>query len=142
MSQVYTIGQLSKLADCKVPTIRWYEDKGLLPAANRSEGNQRRYSPQHLMTLKFIRHARALGFDLPAIQKLLTLNGCCYGDHLEADQIAREHLDEVRGKILQLQAMEQELVAMLDGCAYETDHQCRILEVLADHSLCQHEHGE
>lgn len=140
MSEFYSIGQLSKLAQCKVPTIRWYEDKGLLPAPTRTEGNQRRYTKRHLTTLRFIRHARALGFDLPAIEKLQQLNGCCYGDHIEADRIAQEHLDDVRNKIAKLKAMEAELVAMIEGCDYEHSHKCRILDVLADHGLCGSDH--
>lgn len=140
MSNYYSIGQLSKLSDCKVTTIRWYEDKGLLPPAGRTEGNQRRYTDKHLTTLRFIRHARALGFDLAAIEKLKQLNGCCYGDHVEADKIALHHLTDVRDKIQRLQALETELVTMIEGCHYEESHQCRILEVLADHGQCEGDH--
>lgn len=140
MAQFYSIGQLSKLTDCKVPTIRWYENKGLLPEAFRTEGNQRRYTERHLNILRFIRHSRALGFDLPAVEKLLRLNSGNYRDHIEADNIAREHLNDVRHKIRRLQAMETELSAMVQGCHYEENHQCQILEVLSDHTLCAGDH--
>lgn len=138
----YSIGQLSKLTDCKVPTIRWYEERGLLSEPGRNAGNQRRYNEQHLQQLRFIRHARALGFDLPAIQQLQQLSSCCLSDHLTADEIARQHLLEVQTKISQLQAMEAELQRMIDSCNYDEEHQCRVLEVLADHSLCGCEHGQ
>lgn len=136
----YSIGQLSKLTDCKIPTIRWYEERGLLPAPGRNSGNQRRYNQQHLMLLRFIRHARELGFDLPSIQQLQKLCSCCMDDHLEADRIARRHLTEVQSKIAQLQAMEKELNRMIETCNYEDEHQCRVLEVLADHTHCATEH--
>ena len=141
MSNDYSIGQLSKLTNCKIPTIRWYEERGLLPAANRNSGNQRRYNSQHLTLLRFIRHARELGFDLPAIEQLQKLCSCCLDDHLQADQIAKQHLIDVQQKIAQLQAMEAELQRMIDNCHYEDEHQCRVLEVLADHSLCNSEHS-
>ncbi|MEH6577103.1 MAG: helix-turn-helix domain-containing protein [Amphritea sp.] len=140
MSNSYSIGQLSQLADCKITTIRWYEKEGLLPAASRNSGNQRRYTDQHLMTLRFIRHARALGFDLAAVRQLQQLCSCCFDDHQEADRIAREHLLEVRAKIKRLQAMEEELARMVDSCQYDQSHQCRVLEVLADHTLCEDDH--
>lgn len=38
-----SIGELSKRTGVKVPTIRYYEQMGLIREADRSEGNQRRY---------------------------------------------------------------------------------------------------
>lgn len=141
MAHFFSIGQLAQLADCKVPTIRWYEKEGLLAAAQRSAGNQRRYTEQHLMMLRFIRHARALGFDLAAVRQLQQLSSCCVADHQLADQIAREHRQAVREKIQRLQALEAELTRMVESCRYEQQHQCQVLEVLADHTLCTGEHA-
>ena len=56
--QDYSIGELSAETGVKVPTIRYYEQMGLVAAPERSEGNQRRYSRQELERLAFIRHAR------------------------------------------------------------------------------------
>ena len=63
-----TIGKLSKTAGVKVPTIRYYEEIGLLPEAERSAGNQRLYGTATMDRLTFIRHARELGFTLEAIR--------------------------------------------------------------------------
>ena len=43
-----TIGKLGEAAGVKVPTIRYYEQIGLLPEAERSSGNQRLYSRKAL----------------------------------------------------------------------------------------------
>ncbi|HEX2146766.1 MAG TPA: MerR family transcriptional regulator, partial [Pseudorhizobium sp.] len=59
---MYSIGDLSRRTGVKVPTIRYYEQMGLITAAHRSEGNQRRYEKTDLERLAFIRHARDLGF--------------------------------------------------------------------------------
>jgi DNA-binding transcriptional MerR regulator len=56
-----------------VPTIRYYEQIGLLPALARSEGNCRHYEAHDLSRLAFIRHARQLGFEIDAIRTLLAL---------------------------------------------------------------------
>lgn len=136
----YAIGKLSKLTDCKIPTIRYYEEIGLLPAADRNAGNQRRYNDQHLLKLRFIRHARALGFDLEAIRELVQYSDAPNHHCHDADQVARRHLKEVERKILRLQSLQSELQRMLDLCQHSGDKRCRILEVLADHALCESEH--
>ena len=57
----------------KAPTIRYYEQIGLLPAPPRSEGNRRQYDTDDLRRLAFIRHTRELGFEIDAIRALLPL---------------------------------------------------------------------
>lgn len=137
------IGQLAKLTNCKVPTIRYYEKVGLLPEARRNEGNQRRYSEEHLKILRFIRHARALGFDQESVRQLLQLSQCHFGlCNREADEIAKQHLQHITQRIQQLKALESELRLMIDTCEQEEGaHRCRVLEVLSDHELCSSEHG-
>src|SRR5260370_26929333 len=67
------IGALSQKTRCKVETIRYYEKAGLLPAPARSPGGYRLYRNDHLKRLTFIRRARALGFAIEEVRKLLTL---------------------------------------------------------------------
>lgn len=140
MEKSYSIGTLARLADCKATTIRWYEQRGLLPEPQRNAGNQRRYSAHHLTLLRFIRHARSLGFDLEAIRQLQGLSASSYEDHLEADRMAQEHLQAVQHKIRQLQALEEALQTMLERCHYEDENLCKVLEVLSDHTLCKSDH--
>ncbi len=67
------IGEAARRSGVKVPTIRYYEEVGLLPEPPRSEGNRRLYGETHLQRLAFIRHARELGFEVDAIRTLLDL---------------------------------------------------------------------
>ena len=71
--QGFTIGRLSRSTGCKVQTIRFYEQIGLLPQPTRSEGNQRLYTEADADRLCFVRHCRELGFSLDAIRELLSL---------------------------------------------------------------------
>ena len=73
MLQSVPIGEAARQSGVKVPTIRYYEQIGLLPAPPRSEGNRRSYEATDLRRLSFIRHARELGFEIEAIRALLTL---------------------------------------------------------------------
>ncbi len=70
---MFSIGELSRRTKVKVPTIRYYEEMGLLAEAERTSGNQRRYDKAGLERLSFIRHARDLGFSIEAISSLIEL---------------------------------------------------------------------
>ena len=132
------IGELSRRAGVKVPTIRYYEGVGLMPPAPRSEGRQRRYDESHVTRLNFIRHARELGFEVDAIRELLALSADPDRPCGEVDVIARRHMAAVEHRIRQLTAMKKELRRMIEGCGQGRVGECRVIETLADSS---HEHG-
>lgn len=135
MKERFTIGHLARLTGTKVPTIRYYEQVGLLPVPPRSEGNQRLYDEQLLKRLAFIRHARELGFPLEAVRELLDL-----ADHPEqacvsVDQIARRQLNEVDRRMVRLGALRAELARMVERCRGGQIADCRVIEILSDHAL-------
>ena len=131
-----TIGDLSRETGCKVQTIRYYEQIGLMPEPARSNGNQRQYSPAHLDRLAFIRHARELGFPLDAIRELLGLADNPSRTCDAADAIARSQLVQVESRIARLQTLKVELERMVEQCRGGMIEDCRVIEVLADHSKC------
>jgi len=135
-----TIGKLGQAAGVKVPTIRYYEQIGLLPEPERSAGNQRLYPRAALDRLAFIRHARELGFPLEAIRDMLSLSDKPDRPCAAVDDIARAQLAATRARIARLQALEAELERMLAQCACGTISDCRVIEVLSDHSHCAHDH--
>lgn len=135
-----SIGKLSKAAGVKVPTIRYYEQIGLLPEPPRTSGNQRVYGQRVLERLAFIRHARDLGFPLEAIRELLDLSDNPSQPCAAVDKIAERQLAAVNARIARLTALREELERMLHHCASGTIAECRVIEVLGNHELCKHEH--
>lgn len=136
-----SIGDLSRRTGVKVPTIRYYEDMGLMEAAERSEGNQRRYARADLERLAFIRHARDLGLDIQAIRELIALSRHPEMPCADADRIAADHLSAVREKIAKLRKLEYELERIVSHC--DGDHSiedCYVIRALSDHGLCEGEH--
>ncbi len=133
---MFSIGQISERSGVKVPTIRYYEDVGLIQNDGRTAGNQRRYTQDTLDQLIFIKHCRDMGFAPDMIRDLLQLNGPCEVAH----DIAHKHLDAVRSQIKTLQSLEKELsrIATLqdDGTAQD----CRVLQALATHKTCSTDH--
>lgn len=136
-----TIGKLGAAAGVKVPTIRYYEQIGLLPNAERSIGNQRLYSRVTQDRLVFIRHARELGFPLGAIRDLLGLSDRPDQSCADVDAIARAQLQAVEGRIARLLALKDVLERMVDHCAGGIISDCRVIEVLGNHGHCAADHG-
>ncbi|WMT85443.1 helix-turn-helix domain-containing protein [Pelagibacterium sp. 26DY04] len=137
------IGQAARASGVKVPTVRYYEQIGLLPTPDRSEGNRRLYDRTDVDRLTFIRHARELGFDVDAIRRLLALQDHPKQSCAEADALAREHLVEVDRRIRSLMALKSELERMVEGCVHGKVEDCRVIEILADHGECKyHDHDK
>jgi DNA-binding transcriptional MerR regulator len=130
--QAMPIGEASRQSGVKVPTIRYYEQIGLLPAPPRSEGNRRQYDADDLRRLAFIRHARELGFDIDAIRALLVLQDEPGESCAVADQIARARLVELEQRIASLKALKAELQRMVTSCSRGRVDQCRVIEALAN----------
>ncbi len=138
----FAIGELSVRTGVKVPTIRYYEQIGLVAAPPRSEGGQRRYSAAEIDRLNFIRHARELGFDVEDIRELLAMNEQPQASCHQADSIAQAHLQEVDRRIASLQALRGELSRMIEECGHGRLCNCRIIEALRDHTLCHTDHSQ
>lgn len=137
-----TIGTLSRRTGTKVQTIRYYEQIGIMNEPGRTAGGQRRYVEADLDRLSFIRHSRQLGFPLEAIRELLGLADHPSQSCADADSIAQRQLKQVEQRILRLQALRKELKRMITECAGGSVADCRVLEVLRDHSECLTHHDE
>jgi DNA-binding transcriptional MerR regulator len=140
MEMNHTIGELAARTGCKVQTVRYYEQIGLMPEPVRTEGNQRRYGSRHLERLAFIRHSRQLGFPLQAIRELLSLADDSDQSCAAADQIAQRQLEHVESRIARLKVLKAELKRMIVQCGRGQIANCRVIEVLADHTKCLTEH--
>lgn len=131
---------MAKAGNCKVQTIRYYEQVELLPKPSRSNGNQRQYNQLHLDRIRFIRHSRELGFSIEQIRKILSLSGEQEKSCEEVDLIAQEHLQTVESKIERLLSLQNELKRMISECSCGKVADCKIIESLSDHELCQTDH--
>ena len=134
----FAIGSLACETGTKLPTIRYYESIGLMPKPARSEGRRRIYVPADVRRLRFIRHARELGFEVSAIRQLLTMADQPDLPCGEVDAIARLHRDEIDSKIVRLTALRAEVNRMIRQCANGRVATCKIIEVLSGHEQCRH----
>ena len=64
------IGELAAASGIATSAIRFYEQSGLLPAAQRAGNGYRSYSEEAVERLRFIHVAQALGFTLDSLRSL------------------------------------------------------------------------
>ncbi len=130
-----SIGAVAKRAGCTVPTIRYYEEVGLLPPAARTDAGQRHYGDAALRRLTFIRRCRDFGFSIEQVRELVGLVDQPDRPCVEVRDIAAIHLGEVRRKLEELKALEASLNAFVcncdTACAGGAAVDCTILEDLA-----------
>lgn len=136
----FTIGRLAEATATKVQTIRYYETIGLLAPFTRTEGGHRLYDTEDKKRLTFIRHARELGFSIDAIRELLSLSDNPDTSCERADDIASRQLEEVEQRLKRLKVLQKELKRMVVECGHGRVCDCRVIEVLSDHRLCQAAH--
>jgi len=138
--QEFSIGELAARSGVKVPTIRYYEQTGLIEPPARTGGNQRRYGQGALDRLCFIAHARAMGFSMDSLKAMLRLSRHQEAPCADLDTLVRARLAEVDERLARLTRLRGELANMLESQHHGTVADCRIIEVLSDHDECATEH--
>mgnify|MGYP006203536421 CR=1 FL=1 len=88
-----------------VKMVRYYESIGLVPRASRTQGGYRLYTENDAHQLVFIRRARALGFTIDEIGKLLALWRNKRRASAEVKRLALSHIAALEEKIAELEAM-------------------------------------
>lgn len=127
------IGDLARLSDTPVETVRYYEKAGLMPAPPRSDGNYRRYDEGHVARLRFIRHCRALDLSLEEIRTLLRVRDDPQSGCEDADALIDEHLSHVTRRLAQLRQLQAQLQALRAACGPgQRGGECGILARLED----------
>ena len=143
------IGELAKLTDCQVETIRYYEKEGLLPPPARTDANYRVYTQAHTERLIFIRNCRSLDMTLEEIRSLLGLRDSPQDQCESVNALIDEHIHHVKARIDGLLALQVQLLDLRQRCG-GGDH-CGILQQLevsgsvaaseAEHSHVGRSHG-
>ena len=110
------IGALAKRTGTNAPTIRYYEEIGLLRSAGRQAGNQRVYSDADVKSLTFIRRCREFGFSIDQVRSLVALVQDPTSPCVHARDLAQEHLVAVRAKLAELKALERSIAAFVTSC--------------------------
>ncbi len=131
--QSLSIGQVARLAGVGVQTIRYYEREGLIEEPPRSESGYRQHSPETVVRIRFIRHAKELGFSLKEIKELLSLRADSSASCTDVRERASAKVSEIEAKMQSLARMREILLRLTETCTgIGPTSECPILEAL-DH---------
>jgi len=113
-----------------IDTVRYYEQRGLIPPPARTKSGYRQYSVGDVTRLKFIVQAKELGFTLEEIGQLLAISS----DERTCSQVkavAHAKAEEIEMRIQKLAHMRQTLLTLAEQCEQTPDADpCPILNVL------------
>lgn len=132
--QSLTIGRLARAAGVGVETIRYYQQRGLLPVPS-AVGAFRRYPIQLTTRISFIKRAQELGFSLAEVSELLRLED---GTNNDSDnsrssirRIATDRLGQIEQKLADLKRMQKVLKHLVAECEHtRADLPCPIIATL------------
>lgn len=124
----FTIGQLAKVVEINVETIRYYERRGLIAQPDKPIVGYRQYGAEILEKLRFIKRAKTLGFKLDEIRSLLILSD---GHCADVQSLAQQKLSHIKAKLRDLHRLEDALEDLVRQCNNSIDKtHCPIIESL------------
>jgi DNA-binding transcriptional MerR regulator len=110
------IGALADRTGTSAPTIRYYEEIGVLRSAYRQSGGQRVYGDEDVKRLTFVRRCREFGFSIETVRSLVVVLHDPRSSCMEARDLAQQHLVEVRQKISELKSLERSIATFVADC--------------------------
>lgn len=126
-----TKGVVAQRAGVNSETVRYYEQRGLIPAPNRNEAGYRIYTEDYIERIQFIKRAQELGFSLKKIEELLQLRVDAGADMGEVKVLVEEKIDDVEEKISDLKRMKKALSSLAESCCGQgSTSACPILDAM------------
>ena len=126
------IGEVAKAVGIGIDAVRFYEREGLIPKPARRPSGYREYSPDIVVSLRFIRNAKELGFSLREISELLRLEVRDGTTAKDVKALAETKLDDIEERIRALGRMRRALRKLIQSCPGKGPlSDCSILGALA-----------
>jgi len=127
----YKIGEVARRADVNKDTVRYYEERELIPKPDRRRSGYRIFTWRHIDQIKFIKRAQQLGFTLNEIKELLELRMDEETSCSEIRKEAQAKYQDVSKKIEDLRRIKKTLTDLIDSCSKAGPvGDCPILEAL------------
>lgn len=108
------IGELAEAAGTTTKTLRFYEEQGVLPAAERTPSGYRDYTPEAVARIDFVHRGQAAGLTLAQIKQILDIrdHGQAPCDHVR--DLLDTRLADIEQQLAQLSALRDTIAALRD----------------------------
>src|SRR5690349_5178278 len=110
-------GEMARLGDTTLRTVRFYEAEGLITAQTRQDGSQRKFPPGELKKLQIISDLRESGLSLQEIKQLIALKSGCSNAKDAAREMASalcSRVAELDRRMASMKRVRNELGSMLE----------------------------
>lgn len=118
------IGELAERAGTTAKTLRFYEEQGLLPPAERTPSGYRDNAPETAARIDFVHRGQAAGLTLAQIRQILDIRdgGAAPCEHVRDLLDAR--LAEIEQQIAQLTALRDTIAELRHDAAQPDPDSC------------------
>lgn len=123
VAELLRVGEAAKVLGVTAKTLRFYEQKGVLPPARRNGAGYRLYAAEDLERARFILRLKAMGLVLQEAREVLACaeEACCGATGPRLEETLRSKLAEVESRILELKALRRKLMRALASAEEAVD---------------------
>ena len=111
-----TRGEVAGRAGVNRSTVRYYEDRELIPAPPRTSAGYRQYTEEYVQRIRFVKRAQEIGFTLAETKELLETRADPDAGAEEVREQTQAKIEEVEGKIRDLRRIREALSRLLTSC--------------------------
>jgi MerR family copper efflux transcriptional regulator len=112
--RIVRIGEVAQRSGVNTPTIRYYEDIGLLPEPARTGSGYRDYSATAVARLSFIRAGQSTGLSLGEIREMLALRESGEQPCPHVISLLERHASDLAERIATLEQMRNDLLGLTE----------------------------
>ena len=118
------IGELAEASGTTAKTLRFYEEQGLLPAAERTPAGYRDYTPDAVGRIDFIHRGQAAGLTLAQVRQILDIRDDGQASCGHVQDLLDSRLADLDEQIAQLVALRETITQLRDQAATVEPETC------------------
>lgn len=99
---MYTIGQVSKLSDLPISTLRYYDKEGLFPGIERNSGI-RKFGEEELENIRVIECLKKSGWSIKEIKEFMALRAQGKESYVQRKRLLEEQKRALEEELSRLQ---------------------------------------
>jgi DNA-binding transcriptional MerR regulator len=118
------IGELAEASGTTAKTLRFYEEQGLLPAAERTPAGYRDYTPDAVGRIDFIHRGQTAGLTLAQVRQILDIRDDGQAPCGHVQDLLDSRLADLDEQIAQLVALRETITQLRDQAATVEPETC------------------
>lgn len=118
------IGELAEAAGTTTKTLRFYEQKGLLPAPERTAADYRVYSGEAVARIDFIHRGQTAGLTLAQIKQILDVRDRGQAPCEHVRDLLDSRLSEIQQQIAHLSVLREAIASRRDNASHPEPDTC------------------